>query len=83
MFRTSQQSYLATCSPHPPTPVLPWVVDFVGPIKHATCYAHNCYILILTEYITKHVEAKALRSNTDTITGKLYMMPWLRDSDAH
>ncbi len=45
----------------------------MGPIKLAWRYTRNNYIFIATDYATKWVEVRALKTNTSTIiTKKMY-----------
>ena len=38
-----------------------WGIDFVGPISLPTKGAHNEYILVAMEYVTKWVEARVFK----------------------
>jgi hypothetical protein len=49
-------------------PFVKWGLDFVGLIKLTRIYTRNKYIFVATNYATKWVEARALKSNNAIIT---------------
>ncbi len=48
-----------------------WVLDYMGPIKPIGKHIQNKYILVVTDYGTKWLEARTLQMNTIVITTRL------------
>jgi hypothetical protein len=51
-------------------PFMKWGLDFIGSIKPSRRLTWKIYILVITYYATKWVEAKALKTNIVIVTSR-------------
>jgi hypothetical protein len=50
-----------------------WGLDFIGPITPTWRLTRNNYIIIVTNYATKWVKAKALKTNIIIVTSRIFV----------
>jgi len=55
----------------PKEPFMKWGLDFINPIKLVGRLIGNKYILVVIDYVTKRVEAKAFITNIKIVTAKV------------
>ncbi len=51
-------------------PFMKWGINCIGPIKPVGRLTWNKYIMVVTDYATKWVEAKALITNTIVVSSR-------------
>jgi hypothetical protein len=64
----------------PEEPFQKWGLDFIEPIRLASRYFGNQYILVAIDYATKWVEIRTLHTNTSIVTAKFlydHILTWL------
>lgn len=54
----------------PIEPFMKWLLDFIDPIKPKVARTGKRYILVATDYATKWVEARALKTNSAAVTAR-------------